>query len=328
MTNLADKVRASPSLVVLVGLVVSTIAAWIVASGVDLARTRTIVAGANWTYLLLALVVIAGQLIVRAARWRLLLPRAAGSSPVPVRRIIPVSLVGYLGNAILPARLGEALRSVVLARREALAVGATLGSAVLERVLDTFVLATLGLLAAVVIGVDEWIARIALIGVAVSVLALGVVFAAPRLLDRIRFGPAERVVAVIRGVADGAAGQHRSALAGAIGLSVVAWGCDATTYWLVARALDIPVEPVGAMLVSAVTVLSTAVPSAPGYVGTFELAAVAAAATLGIDHETGLAFALVAHAIAVIPVSITGAVAVLAMGVSLRGVNLRASPVG
>ena len=59
----------------------------------------------------------------------------------------------------------------------------------------------------------------------------------------------------------------------AAGLSLVAWLLDGTVYWAVGQSLGLVLSPTGAMVVVGVTVLGTIVPSAPGYVGTFELAA-------------------------------------------------------
>ena len=302
---------------VLVGLLLSLVAAWIAISGADLRRTGAVVGRTDLRFLAAALAVIAVQVVVRAARWRILLP-ASPRGRVPVRRIVPVTLVGYLGNAALPARLGEAVRSVVLARREGLPVTITLGSAIAERVMDTIVVAVLGGLAALIIGVDAWVIQAALIAIAGSLAALAALAVMPRLLARLGIASLAQVLEALRSVVRGATAQGRSAIATAAAISIVVWLFDATLYWLVARSLGIELEPAGAMLVSAVAVLSTAIPSAPGYLGTFELATVAAGAALGIDRETGLALAIVAHAVAVVPLSLAGAVAVTAMGVDLR----------
>lgn len=302
---------------VALGLLLSLAAAWIVVRGVDLQQTGAIVAAADPRFLAAALTVLAVQVIVRAARWGTLLP-VGPRGRTSVRRIVPVTLVGYLGNAALPARLGEVIRSVVLAGREGLQTSVTFGSAVLERVLDTLVVAVLGGLAALAIGVDAWVLQVALVAIAVALGALAALAVAPRALARVGFAAIGDVVEALRRVAHGATAQRPTVIAAAIVLTIAAWLLDAALYWLVGRSLGIGLNPAGAMLVSAVAVLSTAVPSAPGYLGTFELAAVAAAAAIGIDRETGLALALVAHAVAVVPLSVGGATAAIVMGVSLR----------
>ncbi len=309
-------------LLVLVGLAISAVAAWLAIRGVDLDATLATIRSADPAPLAATLAVIAVQLVIRSWRWQALLPStSADEGPrerVRIRRIVPVALVGYLGNAVLPARLGEPLRSVVLARRERLPIASVFGSAVLERVLDTFVLAALGLVAAVAIGVEPWIVRVGLIGVVISAVVLVVLALAPSVLPRVRSAALAGVIRLALRFAEVARLRGPRALAVAISLSLVAWLLDATVYWLVARSLGVELAPLGAVLVSAVTVLSTAVPSAPGYVGTFELAAVAALGALGVAPDTALACALVAHAAAVLPMTVAGAAAIAFMGVDLR----------
>jgi uncharacterized membrane protein YbhN (UPF0104 family) len=100
----------------------------------------------------------------------------------------------------------------------------------------------------------------------------------------------------------------------AVALTLAAWVLDATVFWVAARSLGLELAPLGAMLVSAVAVLSTAVPTAPGYVGTYELAAVAAAGVAGITGESALALAVLVHVITLVPLSAGGALALWAIG--------------
>lgn len=305
------------------GIAISVVAAWLVTRGVDLDRTSAIIATASPGWLVAAVGVITVQTVVRAVRWRLLLPKPAGETGVrplmPIARIVPVLLVGYLGNAVLPARLGEAARGVLIARRERLPMPETLGSVLLERVIDTLVLAVLGVSAALIVGVPEWVVRIGLLGIALSVAAAVLLSIAPRLLRRFGGGPFGRVAGGIASVVHGAnIGRRPAAVGTAVLLSLVAWLLDASIYWLVGRSLGLDLSPVGAILIATVAVLSTAVPSAPGYIGTYELAAAAAAGVVGIEPTTALAFAIVAHAVAVLPIALSGAAALIWLGADAR----------
>jgi len=60
--------------------------------------------------------------------------------------------------------------------------------------------------------------------------------------------------------------------------------------------------------------LATAVPAAPGYVGTFELAATATAVALGVPRAEALAMAILVHVITLIPIAVAGAVVLIASG--------------
>ena len=59
--------------------------------------------------------------------------------------------------------------------------------------------------------------------------------------------------------------------------------------------------------------LASIVPSGPGYVGTFELTAVAIADALGIDRDAAFAAAILIHAMILLVTSIGGVVAIVAL---------------
>jgi uncharacterized membrane protein YbhN (UPF0104 family) len=314
------------------GAVLSIVAAWVAVRGVDLERTVEIVRRAELGWLVVAIGVIALQVTLRSFRWQLLLPVASHGVRPTVARIVPVTLVGYLGNTVLPARLGEPLRAAVLARREGLPTAETLGSVVLERMLDTLALAAIGVTVALGIGAPGWVLQAGGIGLAASLAALVVVGAIAHRLDpghvATSFGPLDRIVVLVRGVIGGAAVTRRpTTIARVAAISLVAWALDAALFWLAGRSIGLDIGLFGAALVSVVTVLSTAIPSAPGYVGTFDLAAATAAGALGVDPASALALALVAHAITVLPVALAGALSAAWIGnVGVGPVVAQASP--
>ena len=49
---------------------------------------------------------------------------------------MPVLVIGYMGNNVLPARAGEVLRAYVLRKNENVSITASLATIVLERVFD------------------------------------------------------------------------------------------------------------------------------------------------------------------------------------------------
>ncbi|MDQ6681682.1 MAG: flippase-like domain-containing protein, partial [Chloroflexota bacterium] len=112
-----------------------------------------------------------------------------------------------------------------------------------------------------------------------------------------------------------------SRIAAAAGLSAVAWCMDSAVVWLTAVALSIGISPGVALLITAVTVLGTAVPAAPGYLGTFELALAATAGAFGVPPAQGLALGLLAHAVSLIPITLAGVVSAVVLGVRPRDVG-------
>jgi uncharacterized protein (TIRG00374 family) len=312
----------------LVGLAISVAALALVLQSVDLGKSVDQISRANLTYLAACLAVIATQVVLRSLRWRLLLPRRRDGGPIPLRRVPAPLLVAYLGNAVLPARLGEPIRAYLVARREDVDAVECFGSVVLERIVDTATLAVVAFVAAAEVGAPDWLVRAtALVAFGGVVLVAGIV-----LVGLKRFASlARRLTAHVPGsgtlgpivdrLDDFARGVDRpsrsSAIAVAAVVSAVCWLLDMTTFWLVARSLGIELSPAAALLVAAVTVLGTALPSAPGYVGTFDLAAATTAQALGVGSASAFALAVVAHVMTVVPIAVAGAVSLVAMDARL-----------
>jgi len=314
--------RLRRHLIVAGGLVVSAVALWFVVQSVDVAEAVDVLGRADVVPLVAILGVVAVQAYVRAWRWSVLLPVAAGRRPTAAR-MVPPMLVGYLGNAILPARLGEPMRAVIAARRERIGTTEALGSVLVERLIDIAILAIVGSVAAFLFGAPAW--AVQLLGVAAGVGAVGIVVLVTvglepvlRVAERLGLGrwPAIRDVAA-RFVATLGGRTRRGALLSAVGFSTVAWLLDATSFWLAGQAVGADLPYLGAMIVSAVSVMGTAVPSAPGFVGTFEFAAVGIAGALGMPGAEALALAIVVHAMTLVPLAIGGAVSLVAMGADL-----------
>jgi len=303
----------------LLGPVISVAAVVLAVRSVDLSDVAFKIANAQLPLLIPAVLLIAVGITLRSWRWqRLLPPDAVGG--VPIHRIVPVLLVGYLGNTVLPARLGEAIRAFLLARREGLSSFEILGTALLERIIDLAVLALMAALAAITLGVPAWIVQLTVlagVGGVGLVAALTFVGIGPvvRGLGRLmRHMPlAERGLAPLDRLGQGMGRRAVSQVLQASALSIPIWLTDTAICLFVAAALGIGIPPGGALLVIAIGALGTSVPSAPAYVGTFELAASAAGRAVGLDPASALSLAVVVHAVSLVPVAVAGAVSLVAI---------------
>ncbi len=310
------------------GLAISVVALLVVLHSVDLNASADLLRRANPAYLVACLGAIVAQVVLRSVRWRLLLPRHRDGRLISLTRIPPVLLVGYLGNAVLPARLGEPIRAYLIARREEVPALECFGSVVLERIVDTATLAIVAFVAALAVNAPDWIVRATAL-VAVACSGLTVAFVVVGLAPFVRLGravsarlaPLRRLDPLLGHLDDFARGVDRPsrsfAMVVAVAVSAICWMLDASIFWLVARSMGVEMSFAAALLVAAVTILGTALPSAPGYVGTFELAASATAQTLGVGSAAALALAILAHAMTVLPSAAAGAVSLVAMDVRL-----------
>jgi conserved hypothetical protein len=292
---------------------------FLVLRGVDLQKTADLLGGARPAWLALAVAAIVGDLLFRAVRWQVLIRPIRA---VPFRRLTAYMLVGYLANNVLPARLGELVRSHYLGDREGISRSATLGTVVVERVVDTVVLVGIGAAAILVLNVRGVVVSAILIGVAIAALlcvALAVALAAHRLPGAGRAAAFlsrwPRVVGVATRLRDGlrVAALPKTVAAAAI-LSVAAWSCTVVAVLAVGQSLGIELTVGEGALLAAGTNLATAIPSGPGYLGTFEYAGQSIALAFGLAASVGLALALLIHVLTIAVSSIGGVVALIRLG--------------
>ena len=316
-----------------VGVLISLVCVYLVLRGVDLQQTADLVGGAKPAWLLLAVAAVIGDLVFRALRWQVLIRPI---HRVPLRRLSAYMLVGYLANNVLPARLGELVRSHYLGDREGISRSATLGTVVVERVVDTVILVGIGAAAILILHVRGVVVSAILIGVAIAGLlcvALAVALAAHRLPGAGRaaayLGRWPRVVGVATRLRDGlrVAALPRTIAAAGL-LSVAAWGCTVLAVLAVGQSLGIQLTVGEGALLAAGTNLATAVPSGPGYLGTFEYAGQSIALAFGLGASEGLALALLIHVLTLIVSSVGGAAALIRLGWSRGGRPVAAVPAG
>ena len=327
------------------GIVISALLIWWVLRGVDPQEVWTEVSRANWWLLLAAVAVATSGFLVRALRWKLLLhPMAPGTG---LRNRFAAVNIGFAANNLLPARVGEFARAWAISRVEPVSVSGAIGSLVVERFLDAVAIVLLLMVALLhpsfptgaMVGGQPlaslvWVVVAALGGV-LTFLALLVLF--PRSLvawaDRLarilpeRFG--RMVIEVLDSFLGGLASlRDPRLLLGAFLWSVGFWAWNAVSFWLAFHAFGIQQGYATALFVQAVIALGVAVPSAPGFFGTFH-----AAAVVGLHEVYGeasgatLAFAFGYHLGGFIPVTLMGLWYASQLGLSFGEVGRAAAMV-
>ena len=257
-------------------------------------------------WLLAGVALYALATLVRAERWHQILELTG----VHARRrdIYALTTVGYMGNNVLPARAGEALRVVLLSQRCNGSKRTLLGSVVAERVLDVIALVTIfvvtvyGVLSASeVLPTDR---PVLVAGIGVLLLVAGAV--AVWVLRRHHVF--ERARDWLRPLADAprALLNRRGALllAGTFAL----WAVEATVYLAVARAIDLDIGITGALYLVALTNFVAALPAAPGSIGTFDAAVLFGAKALDATSSAAVSYVILLRFVLYVPITIVGLV--------------------
>jgi len=232
-----------------------------------------------------------------------------------------------MGNNVFPLRMGEVLRSVVLKRREDIAISGSLATIVVERIFDAvvvvgFVLLNLGQLANLpgdsafsqLGGLATWAVMIFLAGLLVFILIAMYPKPALQLVHGIiqRILP-ERWQKSLINIADrfleGLMSLRSPKDALMIFLtSVLIWILETCLYWSVEQALGLGLTFSQLMLLNGVVNLVLLIPAAPGGLGTFDAACRAVLEALTIQSESALGYTLVLRIALWVPITVVGAI--------------------
>ena len=318
--------RFSEALGLAAGLAVSLLALVAVFAWSGWGRLGAALAAADYRWVVLGAILYLVSLVVRAACWRTLLSRS-----VPLGRVLATLTEGYLINNLLPWRLGEVGRALLLGRQPGMSPSRVLSSIVGERVLDvTMGLLLLAFLWPLLVG-EVWAGRIAAVAGGALAVTLGIVVLTAARSDWIERlikllpGGAARWGRVWEGWRSGirALTEPRTALV-AFAWMALGWAIAGAEFWAVLRAFQ-PTAPAPWALASlAIIAFGGALPSAPASVGVFEFAAAAALAPFGVEPGTAVAYALVVHAVNAGLSTALGALALSGEGETLIGI-LRAA---
>jgi glycosyltransferase 2 family protein len=300
------------------GIAVSVFAIWILVRSVDIGAAFEVLSRASPAWIAVMLVATTIDVGARGARWRALL---APIAPLPYRRVLGYTYIGYLANNVLPARLGELYRSHALGEAEGVSRTTVLGTVVVERVVDTVMVVAIASLAVLVLSVRGIMSSAVLLGLAfvsLLVIALGLGIAAHRLPGASRVTAViarwPRILELARRLREGLSVARRPrVLVVALLFSALAWAASTITFLAAGQALGVQLTVAQAALLTSGVALVSIIPSGPGYVGTFELTVVSIAAGLGISRDAALALGLLVHLIIIATTSVGGVSAMLAL---------------
>jgi glycosyltransferase 2 family protein len=315
-----------------IGLAVTLVLGYFAVRDVQAGEVWEAIRESNPWWLVPAFVAFTAAIFLRAYRWQLLFVEALRPPLGVVWRAV---LVGYFFNSVLPARAGEVARVVYLNRRADTSPAHAAATVVIERSYDVLILLLLFFVALPWLPEVSWLQAAATLGLAVA-LALLVVAAAARkwhgrpvralLRPLVRRGivSQERVDDWVELLKYGLAGITRPATAAGVALSTTAsWIALSLSNWLLMLGFDLGLSPAAGLLVSVAVGVAMILPASPAALGAFEAATVIALDAYGVPRSEALSYALVLHALNLVPFLVAGPLALRGGSgrLALRGVR-------
>ena len=257
--------------------------------------------GSELTALLGAIALYGLATVVRSERWLRLL-EDEGGTPTRVDTYA-LTCVGYMGNNVLPARAGDAIRTVLMAPRAGTSIRTVVGTLVAERLLDVAVLVVIfvvvgyGLLGEVGGRSVELILFIAA-GLAIAI-TIGY-FAVRRNQKMLDF------IAPMASATLGLRRAHHGLLL--LGMTLVIWAIEAGVWMSAAAAIGFGMDPIEGLYIVALASVFSMIPSGPAYAGTQDAAAILGIKAVGGTGAQAVAYIVMLRFIIVVPITIVGLV--------------------
>ncbi len=317
--SIARRLR-QPRTIISIVIPLLIIFGFVVINGKSLGRVPGLVLGANPLLILAAFAVFYAGFPLRGLRWATLL-RGTGLR-IGIKDSTEIILLSWLVNCVVPAKLGDVYRAYLLKINSTASLSRTFGTVFIERVLDLFAIAILGLAAgywSFRSGLPPAIQVVFGIGVVVVVLlAAGLLTMrnfGRRIIVALPFLP-HQVLDLYDRFEEGVFGALRfrqlpalSALTGTI------WMTEALRLYLVVLALgfdDVSLGLSGAVFVALIGSLLTAVPLSPAGLGIVEAGVVGVlTVAYGVPLPEATAIALLDRVISVFSVIVVGSIAYL-----------------
>src|SRR6266540_384695 len=305
-----------------VGIGISAFFLFMLFRKIDFDKLSAALREMDYRYLLPALLFTFTSYFFRAVRWRFLLMPLKNTE---MRNLFPATIIGYMANNLLPARLGEFVRAYVLGEKERLGTSAVFATLVLDRLFDGFTVLLILVIAFFTVNLPPGMEKVQhglLMGGYATLLLYCVVVAflvvlkkktaltlqiSGKILSPFPAKVSNKVIPLLGSFIEGLRLSTRiNDLLLLFLSSLVIWVFAVWPIDMVLRSFSIHLPITASMFIMVFLVFAVMVPASPGYVGTYHAACVYGLMAFNIQKEQALSVALVIHGVNFVPVVILG----------------------
>lgn len=287
--------------------------------GIDVEQIKESFRHANFWTLPILLLLLFVFFWLKAIRWRMLLEPIKQLS---AKQVTPAMMIGFMGNNILPAHLGEFLRVYVLSKQFQIPKTTVLSTVVLERLFDIIaILCFLGVGVYFAPNIPDGYRSVSLIValvIFVAILAVAayliwteaVIGLFRTIFSYLRFLPEKLTHLVLEMMRAGALGmasmKSKRLTMGIIWTSFAQWAINGLSIFVALWSFNIQVSPFAAFVVLGVTAFGVTVPSTPGFFGVIQLCFWLSLKGFGVSQADVFAASIYYQLSQYIPVTLIG----------------------
>ena len=352
--------KKTASLSIFIGLAISIAALYLAFRQVPFSDLMAYLKSINYLWIIPTILLALTGFMIRVYRWQLIL---GSSQRIGFWQAFHPLMIGFMLNCILPGRVGEVARPVILQQRENVPFSTGLATVAAERTFDAMILLLLFSWMLTVVRIDPVMEihfggyvlnKTLLLGAATGIIRLsllllaGIVLVAlestrnwinrlflwiPKLFfftsQDFRELVYQRVsLVLVRFTLSFSRGflliKEPWKMAGCFALSLLIWGLNVLSYYtMTLGAPGIELSFAELSVVMVIVCLFISIPSAPGFWGIWEAGGVFALALFGVSAKDAAGFTLANHAVQMLPVIVVGMGSAIVTGVNVWQVSRR-----
>jgi len=299
-----------------IGIVISILFLYLAIRNVDFRVVASSFIHLDFRYLTLMVFCQFASLLCRAYLWKNIL---SFEKNVQYRHSFEALLIGYMGNNVLPFRMGEAMRAYAMGKKERISRTLAFASIILERLIDLFTLLLFFLTLIFVMELADWVVWSGILVFLFLALAILFLYAlatdflqVPSRLYRnaVQYVP-EQLIGTVEKIAGSFVKgikliRSKKQMVWLLFLSIAAWVLWTAIlyYGLKAFHLDLPIT--ATILLTVVVHIGVMIPSSPGFIGVFQYLCIVSLSFFSVPKEVALTFSFLVHTIQYVSTTLLG----------------------
>ena len=302
---------------VVLGILISAVLVYLSVRGINFQDIVHDLKKIKLSYVAIFIIIVLLMQWLRSYRWGVILQPLEKMDQLS---LFSVTSVGFLAIAAIPARIGELARPYLIAQKSTIKMASALGTIIVERALDSFSVLMIAVIVIFLNDLPSWMIKSSVLLFLMTLLIfcciVGLIWrreTALRIINRIlsklpgKF--ANKIDELVHRFIDGfQIIVNIKLLIYLFFLSGAIWLLDVLAIYVLLDAFGFTLPLMASFIVMIILIVGIAVPTAPGFIGSWHFSCILALGLFGVAKPEALSFAVVYHFLSMIIVVILGVI--------------------
>ncbi|PKN67804.1 MAG: hypothetical protein CVU52_10340 [Deltaproteobacteria bacterium HGW-Deltaproteobacteria-10] len=302
---------------VILGVLISAFLVYLSVRGINFQDIVHDLKKIQFGYVAIFLIIALLMQWLRSYRWGVILQPL---EKIDQRSLFSVTSVGFLAITAIPARIGELARPYLIAKKSTIKMSSALGTIIVERALDSFSVLTIAVVVLLLNDLPSWMIKSSVVFFLLTLVMFGCIVGLVwrretalniinRILSKLPGKLAHKVDEIIHRFIDGfQIIVNIKLLLYLFFLSALIWLVDVLAIYVLLTAFGFTLPVMASFMVMIILIVGIAIPTAPGFIGSWHYSCILALGLFGIAKPEALSFAVVYHFLSMIIVVVLGVI--------------------